>query len=161
MSLRAVKPTFSATRRDAMLPTLAYHSSRCTPRVMNAYFATIRVASVTMPRPRACGAAQKPIDATAHFCSGRLRSDIAAIGSSAGPLGDRPRQIDTSRPIPRSDALDPALSVCAGVRRRNGRPALKLAVLTGPIHRIDVVRSPRAQDESLVVQLERVHERLV
>src|SRR3954469_22722010 len=53
-----VKPAFSAPRRDAQLPTRAYHSIRVAPTSEKPHRQSADRASVVTPRPRPPGAAQ-------------------------------------------------------------------------------------------------------
>jgi hypothetical protein len=56
-------PAFSATRREAVLPTSQRHSMSSMPKVVNAQLQAARTAVVATPRWRALGSVQYPISA--------------------------------------------------------------------------------------------------
>jgi hypothetical protein len=51
-------PAFSATRREAVLPTSQRHSMSSVPKVVNAQWQAARTAAVATPRWRALGSVQ-------------------------------------------------------------------------------------------------------
>ena len=103
-----VKPTFSATRREAWLPTLAHHSMRPRPSSAKPQRQASRTASVMMPRPRAQGAIQNP---TSRIVASRACRPIAPTGPPTGtPIAASPSRSTITQRSSRSSAQELTVS---------------------------------------------------